>query len=58
MPSEEFLTTLNTIINEEGEYSKEEIQYVGSSLIQLYKTILKILNKDGNAEELTTEEGI
>jgi len=56
MASKEFLLKLNTIINEEGAYSEMEILYIGESLLQLYKTILKIFEKDGNGTESSPTE--
>lgn len=53
MVSKEFLTKLNTIINENGEYSEEEIVYIGENLIQFYKTIQKIMNEYCYDENIT-----
>ncbi len=58
MVSKEFLIKLNTIINSDGEYSEEQIVYIGESLIQFYKTIQKIMNEncyEGNITN-TTED--
>lgn len=56
MVSKEFLTKLNTIINENGEYSVEEIMRIGENLIRLYKTLMEILNGNENKCSNTTEE--
>ena len=53
MVSNEFLIKLNTIINTDGEYSEEEIAYIGESLIQFYKTIQKIMNEYCYDENIT-----
>lgn len=53
MVSKEFLTKLNTIINSNGEYSEEEIVYIGENLIQFYKTIQKIMNEYCYDENIT-----
>lgn len=58
MVSKEFLIKLNTIINSSGEYSEEEIVYIGENLIQFYKTIQKIMNGNinGKSEEDTKKK--
>lgn len=56
MVSKEFLTKLNTIINANGEYSAEEILYIGENLIRLYRTLMEILNENGNKDSNTTEK--
>lgn len=53
MVSKEFLVKLNTIINSNGEYSEEEIVYIGENLIQFYKTIQKIMNEYCYDENIT-----
>ncbi len=53
MVSKEFLVKLNTIINSSGEYSEEEIVYIGENLIQFYKTIQKIMNEYCYDENIT-----
>jgi len=53
MVSKEFLVKLNTIINSDGEYSEEEIVYIGENLIQFYKTIQKIMNENCYDENIT-----
>jgi hypothetical protein len=53
MVSKEFLIKLNTIINTDGEYSEEEVVYIGESLIQFYKTIQKIMNEYCYDENIT-----
>jgi hypothetical protein len=53
MVSKEFLIKLNTIINTDGEYSEEEVVYIGESLIQFYKTIQKIMNENCYDENIT-----
>ena len=59
MVSKEFIRKLNTIINSDGEYSEEEVVYIGESLIQFYKTIQKIMNENCYDENITnTTEGI
>jgi hypothetical protein len=58
MVSKEFLIKLNTIINPNGEYSEEEIVYIGDNIILFYKTIEKIMhrNVDGKSNKNTTKE--
>lgn len=58
MVSKEFLIKLNTIINSSGEYSEEEVVYIGENLIQFYKTIQKIMNGNinGKSEEDTKKK--
>lgn len=59
MVSKEFLIKLNTIINSNGEYSEEEIVYIGEDLILFYKTIQKIMNEYCYDENITnTREDI
>lgn len=53
MVSREFLIKLNTIINSNGEYSEEEIVYIGENLILFYKTIQKIMNEYCYDENIT-----
>ncbi len=53
MVSKEFLIKLNTIINANGEYSEEEIVYIGENLILFYKTIQKIMNEYCYDENIT-----
>ena len=53
MVSNEFLIKLNTIINSNGEYSEEEIVYIGENLILFYKTIQKIMNEYCYDENIT-----
>jgi|GEM_PF-5115830 len=53
MVSKEFLIKLNTIINSNGEYSEEEIVYIGENLILFYKTIQKIMNEYCYDENIT-----
>lgn len=53
MVSKEFLVKLNTIINSNGEYSEEEIVYIGENLILFYKTIQKIMNEYCYDENIT-----
>ncbi len=53
MVSKEFLKKLNTIINTNGEYSEEEVVYIGENLILFYKTIQKIMNEYCYDENIT-----
>jgi len=53
MVSKEFLIKLNAIINTDGEYSEEEIVYIGEKLIQFYRTIQKIMNEYCYDENIT-----
>jgi hypothetical protein len=53
MPSKEYLEKLKLILNESGNYTDEQILYIGEKLIRFYKLVSKIM--ENNKNEIKTK---